>query len=206
VTQDYPDWIRAFNLVGTNITIPINIEASDVTLPVSIEACDLTLKVWIIAQLVVLDVNLKASAITLDVNITASEVTISINFADQSVAVFDAPKWFAHEAQQVFVTGLDTLASGSWGLIASRFVPAGSTYFLTVVSIGYNGATNANVGLYLVIGGTITIRLNGMNGAGLTFDTPLRLEGYDAVELYGLQVSGGAAAVTGGFGGYDEID
>jgi len=203
---DFPDYTRLFHLVGTEITIPINIEASDVTLDVNIASADVRLLVTITSTWAALDVNIEAADVTLDVSITASEVTIDFNFADQSVAVFDAAKWFAHEAQQVFVAGSGSQSSGSWELVASREVPGDRSYFLTVVCIGYSGAVNANVQFYLVIGGTAVIRSGGVNGKGLQFDTPIRLDGAAYVELYGCQWSGDAATVVGAFGGYDEIE
>jgi len=75
---DYPDWTRLFQLAGTEITIPINIEGSDVTLPISIDAV----------------------TADLEVTITASTVTIDINFSDQSVAVWSVDAWVARQGQE----------------------------------------------------------------------------------------------------------
>ena len=175
---DYPDWTRLFHLVGTDITIPINIETSSVTL----------------------DVNLVTSAVTLDVNIAAAAVTLDFNFADQSVAVFDAAKWFAHTATQVFVTGYATIANNSVGTVIDYTVPASKTFF--IVGLAYAAQTGANLPNScqgdLLFGATRAITLGSRVGTGLPLDTPVRATAGQHVYLQLWQFASGASIVMWG--------
>ncbi|MBA7613439.1 hypothetical protein ES703_20688 [subsurface metagenome] len=152
-----------------------------------------------------LDINIVAQEIeALKINITAAEITINMSFTDQSVAVFDAAKWFAHQAAQVFVLGSDSADPGVFVAVATRVVTGGTKYFMTVASGGYNGTANAHVAGYLDAGGTTVMRFDGTNGFDATFDTPIRADGAIVVTLYMAQWSEANAQMVGGFGGYDE--
>ena len=178
---DLPDWYQGFQLVGSDITINVNIKASDVILPISI-----------------------ASAITLDVNLVAQEANITISFADQSVAVFDAAKWFAHEAQQVYVMGASTVPDGSFGVTATRAVSGGRTYFVTWIGGGVNFTGGVHVALVLRIDTVELLRVDGVGGQGVTFDTPVRVENGETVDVLVGQWAGEQAYCVASIGGYDE--
>jgi hypothetical protein len=185
VTADYPDWTRLFYLTGTAITIPINIETSTVTL----------------------DVNLVGSDIDLNVNITAATVTLDINFTDQAVAVFDAAKWFAHNAQQVSVMGGSQVLDNSGAYVGTRTVPNGKTFFIGGVGWGIN-ATSLPKACHAVleIQGTEVVRGGSSVGGGIIFDVPFRATAGQIVKLLVLQYGSGAQLyAVGGFWGYDEV-
>lgn len=182
---DLPDWYQGFQLVGADITINVNIEASGVTLPISIDA----------------------TTVTLDVNLTGQDVTINFNFADQSVAVFDAAKWFAHQAEQVFVTG-DTLVNDNTAEVVIDYtVPANKVFFLVVVA--YDCVTGANLpnscSAHVVVGATRAICLGSRVGIGLPLDTPVRVTA--GVHLYvqcGQYGAGADLTMWASVGGYLE--
>lgn len=227
MTHDYPDHTRLFHLVGTEITIPINIEASEVTIPVSIDAAPATVNINLsdispgvtlnvaiqtsvtlnvaVASSVTLNVAIQSSAVTINVAIASAAVTLNISFSDQSVAVFDAAKWFAHKAQQVFVDGSGTIGSGSGGLAASRTVPAGRTYFVTFLTWACEGTGSFHVMARLAVAGPFIISSAGSGGGVAIFDTPVRAVAGQAVTLYVTQWSGSERTIRGSFGGYDEI-
>ena len=206
MSQDYPDWTRLFHLVGTDITIPINIEASAVTLPISIDAATITLDVNLVATEVTMPVSIDAAAVTIDVNLTASTVTIDINFSDQSVAVFDAAKWFAHQAQQIFIYGTATVNNNMMGTVCARNVPGDKTFFIT--GVGYGMAATAlpySSLAILTIANVETTVIGGRVGAGIAFDTPLRVAAGTAISLVvGHWGSGANLVCSAGFWGYDE--
>jgi hypothetical protein len=137
MTQDYPDWTRLFHLVGTSITIPINITASDVTLPVSIEAVTAELDVFIVGQFLTLSMRITSCAVTLNVNIAAAAVTVNIKFTDQSVAVWDATGWFSHQGLAKFWQNYDDVIGSYDDTIALYTVPDGKVLYVYEVTIGW---------------------------------------------------------------------
>jgi len=205
MSNDYPDWTRLFYLVGTSITIPINIEASDIILPVSIDAATAQVDVNLAASDITVSINIAASDITLDVNIAAQVANIEFEFADQSVAVFDAAKWFAHEAQQVFMLGGATLNDGAFGVTATRLVAGATAYFVTWLGGGVNYTGGVHVVLVLRIDTVEVLRFDGVGGHGTPLDTPIRVEVGERVDLYMTHYSGAQAYCVGSFGGYDEV-
>jgi len=173
---DLPDWYQGFQLVGSDITINVNIEASDVTLPVSIDAATVTVQVSIMGTAAVLPIYVAANVVTLDVNLESQTANIDFNFADQSVAVFDAAKWFAHQAAQVFATGFATITDNSVGTVIDYTVPAAKVFF--IVGLAYAVQTGANLPNScqgdLLFGATRAITLGSRVGTGLPLDTPVR--------------------------------
>lgn len=188
---DYPDWTRLFHLVGTNITIPISIDASNVTLPISIDAVTVPINVTIASQWFDVDVNIAASEVTIDVNITAAAVTLNINFADQSVAVFDAAKWFSHQAQQVFIVGAASVLQNNYATLVSYTVPAGKNLF--VVGASYRTQPLTAVlyasGLEIVVASVEQFHIGGVAGQALSCDTPLRYPAGTVLTVRGHQYS-----------------
>ena len=183
---DLPDWYQGFQLVGSDITINVSIEASDVTLPIDIATV----------------------TADLDVTIIASDVTIDFNFADQSVAVFDAAKWFAHQAEQVFLRGAATVTSGTHSQLTSRTVPTGKTFYVIGVSaLVYAAGTPDSINCDLRHAITTDISVGGHRAAVGVFDTPVRYTTGTVVSLYGVFYGGPATMLmVGVIWGYDEED
>jgi len=203
---DFPDWTRLFQLAGTEITIPINIEASDVTLPVSIDAATVTLNIKVVDSSIQLPVSIQSSSVTMYVSIRSSVVTIDMNFTDQSVAVFDAAKWFAHEAAQISVWGYGNALDNSSVQVASRAVPANTTYFITGIGGGAWINTDCVVRVSLVIASSVVALLMGRAGANATFDTPMRATTGQTVYVLIDQLSGAERTCYGCQWGYDEVE
>jgi hypothetical protein len=180
---DYPDWTRLFYLTGTAITIPINIESSDITL----------------------DVNLVGSDIQMDVNIAAAAVTLDFNFADQSVAVFDAAKWFAHQAAQWSVRAQGSANSGS-SLVASRTVPAGKVAF--ILGCGWSpfeaGFAGAFMPAGVVIDGSTVGDFGSYRGGAAIVDVPFRATAGQEVQVFVLNFDSVARTLRVAMWGYDE--
>lgn len=166
---DYPDNMQLFWLYGVNITIPINIESSDITLPISIDAV----------------------SVDLDVNIIASEVTIDFNFADQSVAVFDAAKWFAHQAEHVYIHGLANVGQNSELRAITYTVPANKNLY--IVGLGYRMEPLTTVmhasGIDVRIGATIQMEVGSVAGHAVLLDTPMRFTAGQNPQVWAHQYS-----------------
>lgn len=179
---DYPDWQQVFRLVASEITLDFKLVESDITLNVNIE-----------------------SAVTINVDITAQTVgNIAFKFSDQSVAVFDAAKWFAHNAQEIAVTGSETLSSGATDTIASRTVPGGSTFFLSGITYAIPHEAAAPIYMYFKIAGANIILAGALVGGSIVFDTPLRATTGQLVEVRCRNGHSGDAVVVAGMWGYDE--
>lgn len=182
---DYPDWERGIRLVGSDITLQINIETSSITLPI----------------------NIIASEITLDVNIAAQAANIAFEFADQSVAVFDAAKWFAHQAQHVYVYGAATIVDDYFGVVCSYAVPAGKNFFIAGMSYGatLGSYTPTAMSCWIQTDTNKHVNLGSYRGHGIVFDTPLRFPAGTVIYLYGEQCnSGGSISMKGTMWGYVE--
>ncbi len=87
---DYPDYTQLFNLVGSDIMVPIDIQGAYIMLPVDIQAQWATLEISIVAQTVeFLTVDIAAQTIDkLDINLAASDIILSVNLA-ASVIILD---------------------------------------------------------------------------------------------------------------------
>jgi hypothetical protein len=204
---DYPDWTRLFYLTGTAITIPINIEASEVALDVKITGSTAILTVTVQAVLSMVNVQILSSVVTLDVNIESQTANIDFNFADQSVAVFDAAKWFAHQATQVFLTGIYGVADNTCQTIIDYTVPAGKNLYIVGASYAtaVGGDPPKSTKLELAVASTIVLYLGDIVGAGIPLDTPIRATAGQQVLVALCQyASGGTKYMYGGIWGYLE--
>lgn len=203
---DYPDWTRLFHLVGTEITIPISIDAVTADLEVTVTAVDATVNVNIAHSDVVMYVDLRYSYTTLDVNIESQDANITFEFADQSVAVFDAAKWFAHEADQVFVTGYDDIAVGAASAVCTRVVPTGKVFYLAGCGYAVYGMGALPYGSYLLIqvAATVIGRWGSITGTAVIFDVPIRATAGQTVWCTLSNGGPNEATFCGEFWGWDE--
>jgi len=204
---DYPDWTRLFHLVGTDIVIPISIDAATVTLPVSIDAQTLVMGVNIVASDVIVPISIDATNVTLDVNLTAATATIDINFSDQSVAVFDAAKWFAHQAAQFVFVGTGNAADDGNVLLATYTVPANKVFQVGGLAWGIIDADGPPKYMAGRIdrGGTDIFYVGNQVGGSCVFDVPF---GFSAGAVINFRVwqygSGFTLTLAGAFWGYLE--
>ena len=182
---DLPDWYQGFQLVGSDITINVNIEASGVTLPIDIATV----------------------TADLDVTIIASDVTIDIIFTDQSVAVWGAAAWFSRQGEQVFVTATANRATGTSGNIATRTVPTGKTFYIAGMAWGQTGfATPAVLWAQLSVAGSPVALKGSVAGDSVIYDVPIRATTGQAVALNIGYVGSGAMDLRASFWGWDEED
>lgn len=204
MASDYPDNMQLFYLTGVAITIPINIESSDITLPISIDAVTAELSFTLAASDITLPISLDAVNVTLDVNIESQDANITFEFADQSVAVFDAAAWFAHQGSNwsIFSEASKT-ASGQ--LAVTRIVPANKVAYLLGIGVGYFGIPAAfNIYWSITVAGNVAAVGGFAYGGAVVFDVPFRATAGQALLLTVTNWSGATIAVGGSFWGYDE--
>lgn len=161
---DYPDWERGVRIVGSDITLQVNIEA-----------------------------------------ITA---TLNIIFSDQSVAVFDAAKWFAHQAQQIFVTGTVTVDEDGWTLMCDRLVPENREFYINGLTYGLLSTLGVPTHMWAALwkDPAAIVATGSYIGDNLIFDVPLRVIAGETIELLvGQYGAGGTRICHGSFWGYDEV-
>jgi len=155
-----------------------------------------------------LNINIVAQEIAaLDINIAASAITVNINFTDQSVAVFDAAKWFSRQNAQVFVRG-GAICNDNWYVdVASRVVPTGKVYYLCGISltVNTNAATPESVVAVLWVGAAEVFSIGGYRAASIILDVPLRFNAGTSLFLRLVLWGAGAACyMVGDHWGYDE--
>lgn len=133
---DYPDYTQLFNLVGSDIMVPIDIQGSDIMLPIDIQAQYVTLEIDIVAQTVGnIAIDLAAQSIgNIAVDISAQTISnLIIDINAQSVGLYLQPEWAALRG-----TGKDFHVSASQrsfsGYAQNTYtVPNGKTLFITGV-------------------------------------------------------------------------
>lgn len=200
---DYPDYTQLFRLVGSDITLNINIESSGITLPVAINASTVALDVNITSS-VQLNVNIASSDITLNVNITASTVTLNISFTGQVDAVYIASQWWSKQAQEQYLYGTaSSQASGSAADVVTYTVPTGKTLFLTAFG-AYVAVNDANCIAYLNnwTDGIVFAATGGQGGCGMSFDTPARITAGKTLKLWVAHYAGTPQFLRGFCNGY----
>lgn len=201
---DFPDWTRLFYLSGVAITIPINIESSDIILPVSIDAATATVDVNLTASDITVDINIAGSDITVNVNLHAQTANIDIDFADQSIAVFDAAKWFAHEADQVFIYGSASCISGGVVQTLSYTVPSGKTFFIAFMAAAVSGGGTFHILGRLEQNGSVVFIISGEGGAHAPVDVPFRFTAGQVITFDVANYHTATRTVHGNIGGWLE--
>ncbi len=156
---DYPDWTSAVHLVGTEIMLPVDIQAQYVTLGVDIVAQTVgNITIDIAAQTVGnIHVNLAASAITMNVNISsqtaninvnlaASAITISvavtgtanINITAQTVGIYGERDWAAFQNYDLLLTVTASFVQDEEKNIITYTVPSGKVLYVNDLSFSGN--------------------------------------------------------------------
>ena len=166
---DYPDDTSLMQIIGSDIMVPIDLQAAYIMMPVDIQAQYLTLEIDIVAQSVGditvdiaaqsignLAVNIAASAITLDINVASSDITLNVDIKAQtiatlaididaqSVAIIDQPNWAAINAtDKNFTTnaGSKTFGQNSYGTYT---VPTGKKLYMCGMSFGINATSGTD--------------------------------------------------------------
>jgi len=150
MTVDYPDWTRLIQLIGSNIMLPIDIQASYVMIPVDIQAQYVTLDIDIVAQTVGnIGIDIKAASVgNIGIDIKANTLgNLTIDIEAQSIAVYAGAEWNvkAGDGKTLVVSGTG-YTFGSSGYV-SYTVPTGKTFYITYMSFNIFAAAAENAEL-----------------------------------------------------------
>ena len=227
---DYPDWTRLIQLIGSNIMLPIDIQASYVMIPVDIQAQYVTLDIDIVAQTVGnitvdiaaqtignIDINLAASDITLDINIAASDITLNVDITAQtignltiyveaqSVGIYLKADWEVLQGTDYNIDGSATCNDGVLTSVVSQQATAGKTFY--VCQWGFNIEANSGVKGVLYYhhnaSDTVLAENGGMIGAAQSLTKPIAVEAGDYIRINLQQWSGSNVDGHASIGGYE---
>jgi len=194
--SDYPDFTTLMQIYGSDIMVPIDLQASYIMMPIDIQAQYVTLEIDIVAQSVGnlaidiaaqsvgeisidiaaqsvgnLAVSIEAAAVTLDINIAATDITLDIDIIAQSVGIYSQPEWAAKEGiDKNFICTGDNKGVGEYAYFEYA-VPTGKTLYITGFSFltFVNDPANYDHFLYaraILLNSTDTIYLCEMGGVG----------------------------------------
>jgi len=190
--SDRPDYQEEFIIVGSDIDIPVSIDAITVTLDVDIVAQSVgNIGIDIIAQTVGnLAVNIAASAVTVDVDISAQTVgDITIDITAQSVGVYQQPEWAALQGIDVNLIGTAlAIVQSNWYQLITRNTTAGKTFYITGWGMYAQGGGGGVRG-YLYNNSTATFLAvcGGYQGFNANFTKPLKLTSGQNLRAWGAQ-------------------
>jgi len=190
---DYPDYTSLMQIIGTDITLPIDIKAVTVAhIDVDIAAQSVgNIAVAIAASTVTLNVAIASSAVTLNVDVKAQTLTdFKITVNAQNVGVYLQPEWAALQGIDKNFIGIATNKAWEESVEVTYTVPAGKTLYITSVGGSSYASAQANADLNQIcrIGlafGIITLcQLGGNSGCGLTFSKPYSIAGGQTMSLW----------------------
>ena len=195
---DYPDYTSLMQIIGSDIMVPIDVQAAYIMMPIDIQAQYVTLDIDIVAQSVgniAIDIAAQ-SAGAISVDITAQTIAqLDINIDAQNVGVYLQPEWAAK-------TGIDknfllTASNKTYGQYTegAYTVTSGKTLYICGASFAIQASAAANadlpqIGYVNLMNYTDTIYLayiGGNGGGSVTFPKPVSVAGGKSFRYY-LQV------------------
>lgn len=134
---DYPDWTDLIQIVGSDIMIPMDLQAAYIMMPIDIQAQYVNLEVDIVAQTVGnITVDIAAASMgNINVDINAQTIgNITIDIEAQSIGIQSKPLWEQGQGHGKVWTGTssNTAVGGS---ITSNYTP-GTGKTLYIISFG----------------------------------------------------------------------
>jgi len=180
---DYPDYTSLMQIIGSDIMVPIDIQAAYIMMPIDIQAQYVTLDIDIVAQSVgniAIDIAAQ-SAGAISVDITAQTIAqLDINIDAQNVGVYLQPEWAAKTGiDKNFAYSVSNVAGGSQGS-GSYTVPSGKTLYICGMSFKISAYASANADLNQM--GAMRIKnqtdgielacIGGNGGGSVTFSKP----------------------------------
>ncbi len=183
---DYPDYTRAHQIIGSNIMVPIDIQAAYIMMPVDIQAQYITLNIDIVAQSVGhIEVDLVAQSVgSIAINIAAQDLTnLNISINTQAVGLYYGGEWEVKAGNGWQLDAGGSITNFGDSLYDDYAVPTGKTLYIN--SLGFfvaaGAAASADLpqhGLVQLLNNTDTVilyQLGGDGGGGMTFPSPLSL-------------------------------
>ena len=166
---DYPDWYEIVQLVGSDIKVPIDIQA----------------------QFITLDINIKAADAQVNVNIAASVVELDIDITAQHIGVFLQPEWAGLQGEDKNFYFYTPVAAGGYGML-DYSVTNGKTLYICGIAFGIHTQELSDYDHFLYLFGTIRdntagvrfANLGGVGGAEATFPKPIVIPENHVMRIY----------------------
>ena len=184
MTVDYPDWTRLIQLIGSNIMMPIDMQASYIMMPVDIQAQYVTLDIDIVAQTVGnIGIDIKAATVgNIGIDIKANTLgNLVVDIEAQSVGIYLKPDWEVKEGHGK-AWNMSGTNKATDATITQAYTPSGKDLYITQVSAMMFGYSDADKDLNQVFELIIAGVYAGGNG-GCQFILPNPIKCPDGVEV-----------------------
>ena len=180
---DYPDYTNIIQIVGSDIMIPINVQAAYIMMPVDIQA----------------------QYVDLDINIKSQEVTINIDIDAQSVGVYLQPDWNVLQGTDKNITASKPLPDNTSVIILDYTVTAGKTFYVCQWGFSAFGNTGCWSALFYFHNEVSTdVALSGgMVGNSHSLSKPVAIAAGDRIVITNVQWSGEPLVGYAFIGGYE---
>lgn len=213
MTTDYPDFTRLIQVIGSDIMIPIDVQAAYIMMPIDIQAQYVNLEVDIVAQTVGnIGIDIKAATVgNIGIDIKANTLgNLTIDIEAQSIAVYAGAEWNvkAGDGKTLTVSGTE-YTFGSSGYVS--YTPTGGEIFY-ITYLCFNNyahaAENADLNqmatayLYNQTDSALIAIIGGNGGGSITFPAPLLVPTDKEVRLYIVEKSNHSCNINATCGGY----
>jgi len=211
---DYPDYTDLITIIGSDIMIPIDIQAAYIMMPIDIQAQYVTLDIDIVAATVEkVKVDLVAQTIgNIGIDIKANTLgNITIDIETQSVGIYNMPEWAAKEnTDKDFHTRQADQTSGNT-IYVSYTPPGDKTLYITHFSasqmktaLGESANNEFTEGWIVDITATkYYAALGGNGGFGADFTKPIVIPGNHEVQFSQRNRAGHNADMRVSANGYE---
>lgn len=180
---DYPDYTDLMQIIGSDIMIPMDIQAAYIMMPVDIQA----------------------QYLTLDINVKAKEVTLTIDIEAQHVGVYLQADWSALQGYDKDIIGFySEMAQGTLYLMLDYAVPEGKTLYICHCGLSnIDNSSNVQCMIYETVDDVWKAVFGGAQGCFASFNKPLVIEAEHHLYVYGTQFSTTASDCRCHIGGYE---
>lgn len=227
---DYPDYQRLVRIVGSDITLTIEVDAVNVTLDINLVSADIMMPIDLQASYIMMPVDIQGQYITLEIDIVAQTVgnievdlvaqtvgnievdikaqtigDITISIDAQNVGVYLQPDWQTLQGTDKNLTGLGSVALGTTLEVIDYTIPAGKTFYICQWGGGViNDASMYGILQYKHNTTYTTVAMNGgAMGCAQSFTKPVAVVTSDHIILKLLHWHTSDSTVIGVVGGYE---
>lgn len=208
MTQDYPDWTRLIQIIGSNIMVPLDLQAAYIMMPIDIQAQYVNLEVDIVAQTIgSIDVDIAAQTVgNIGIDIKANTLgNLVIDIEAQSIGIYLKADWEVLQGTDKNVDASASCTDGNLVQVLSQEVTATKIFYICQWGFNVEGNTGVKAVLWKYGDTTTTIlaESGGQVGGAQSFSKPIAVDAGDYVRVSLQQWSGGAIVGHGSVGGYE---
>lgn len=207
MTVDYPDWTRLTQIIGTNVTIPIEVEACDITLSINITAAAIMMPVDMQAAYIMMPIDIQGQVddMNININIKAQEITnLTIDINAQEIGIYLKADWEVLQEHDLNLDGSAACADGNLVMVLDHLVEACTTFYICQWGFNVEGNTGAKAVLFYTHNAVSTMlaESGGMVGNAQSFTKPIAVVVGDKIRVSLHQWSGGEITGHASVGGY----